>query len=117
MARVRWEYREVIRTVVVETLEPGVVNRPQDVPPRSSSVVTRSPIGAAELARYAAPSVALAAIALTRGIAARRRRLAKRPDIALPRNHVPVIALPPGGFTVREGSGRSNGPSNGPDAG
>ena len=104
MARVRWEYREVIRTVVVETDGPDPVNRSRiNVPARASAPPT-VPFGRVELARLAAPAVAAAALALARGFAERRLRSAMRSDAVLGAGPAPVIALPAGDRSSRAAS-------------
>jgi len=102
MTHVRWEYREIVRTVVVETVEDAVpASGTRIVSPVERTNPRKLPFDRAGLVRMAAPAIAMAALALSRGLSERRHRLAMRTAASLPPSRRPIAALPSGDHLIR----------------
>ena len=100
MVRVRWEYREVVRTVTVIAVgedtptdrEAARADRRRTVP----APIVRSARDHRSWARVAAPVFAVLALAVSRGVIEHRHQLGAPKRAALPAGSPTLIALPSG---------------------
>ena len=100
MARFRWEYREVVRSVTVvwddENLPVGREPNRAGLGVSEPVAIPRPSRQLRSWARLAAPAVAVLTLALSRGVVERRHRLGAPRRAALPAGRPTLIALPTG---------------------